>query len=148
MPVYRICRGCGLEWNVSALDPGGKHYYCPRCDARRQRKGGWHGRGMDPSPSAGRSPGEGVPVPAAGAVQGGPAQRPAGKEPDPGPDPGRLLPTNPSGPPGADAGPVRVAGFGVLPDLRPGPLAGQLPGGAADLEELSPRHAALAKADL
>ena len=73
MPVYRICRGCGLEWNVSALDPGGKHYYCPRCDARRQRKGGWHGRGMDPSPSAGRSPGEGVPVPAAGAVQGGPA---------------------------------------------------------------------------
>lgn len=32
--VYRICRRCGKEWNVSRLDPGEKVYICPVCDYR------------------------------------------------------------------------------------------------------------------
>ena len=30
--VYRLCRRCKQRWNVSALEPGGKVYLCPRCE--------------------------------------------------------------------------------------------------------------------
>lgn len=32
--VYRLCRRCGKEWNVSRIDPGDKVYICPICDYR------------------------------------------------------------------------------------------------------------------
>ena len=32
--VYRLCRKCGLQWNVSALAPGEKIYLCPYCERR------------------------------------------------------------------------------------------------------------------
>lgn len=35
---YRICRVCGLLWNVSAIDPGDKIYICPRCERKRERR--------------------------------------------------------------------------------------------------------------
>lgn len=35
---YRICRKCGLQWNVSAIDPGDKIYICPRCERKRERR--------------------------------------------------------------------------------------------------------------
>jgi len=35
-PIYRICRKCRLTWNVSVLDPSGKIYICPQCEARRK----------------------------------------------------------------------------------------------------------------
>lgn len=35
-PVYRICRKCRLSWNVSVLDPNGKIYICPQCEAKRK----------------------------------------------------------------------------------------------------------------
>lgn len=36
MSVYRICRECGKDWNVSKKDPGGKHYVCPTCELRNR----------------------------------------------------------------------------------------------------------------
>lgn len=40
-PVYRVCRKCGREWNVSRLDPGEKNYICPTCEFKeRLKKGG------------------------------------------------------------------------------------------------------------
>lgn len=41
--IYRKCRRCGLEWNVSRIDPGEKTYICPTCDYKarliaRQKK--------------------------------------------------------------------------------------------------------------
>ena len=38
-PVYRICRDCRKDWNVSRLDPGGKVYICPVCERKRKEKG-------------------------------------------------------------------------------------------------------------
>lgn len=35
-PVYRICRDCRKDWNVSRLDPGGKVYICPVCERKRK----------------------------------------------------------------------------------------------------------------
>jgi hypothetical protein len=32
---YRICRGCGLDWNVSKNDESGRAYYCPKCERKR-----------------------------------------------------------------------------------------------------------------
>lgn len=29
--MKRLCRECGLEWNVSVLEKGTKRYICPRC---------------------------------------------------------------------------------------------------------------------
>lgn len=29
--VYRVCRKCQKEVNVSRVDPGGKQYVCPVC---------------------------------------------------------------------------------------------------------------------
>jgi len=37
-PVYRRCRDCGRDWNVSRLDPGGKIYICPPCERVRKLK--------------------------------------------------------------------------------------------------------------
>lgn len=31
-PLYRKCRKCGKEWNVSRIDPGEKTYICPTCE--------------------------------------------------------------------------------------------------------------------
>lgn len=72
---------------------------------------------MDLCAPAGGATGEGVPVPTAYAGKGRSAQCPAGEKPDSESPPGFFLPTNAGGPAGADAGAVRVAGFGVLPDL-------------------------------
>lgn len=36
---YRICRDCGLDWNVSKNDESGKAYYCPKCRKRRKDNG-------------------------------------------------------------------------------------------------------------
>ena len=36
--IYRRCRDCGQEWNVSCQDPGGKIYICPRCERKRKEK--------------------------------------------------------------------------------------------------------------
>ncbi|MBQ3970022.1 MAG: hypothetical protein II685_06035 [Clostridia bacterium] len=33
---YRICRDCGLDWNVSKNDESGRVYYCPKCRKRRK----------------------------------------------------------------------------------------------------------------
>lgn len=33
---YRICRDCGLDWNVSKYDESGRVYYCPKCRKRRK----------------------------------------------------------------------------------------------------------------
>jgi hypothetical protein len=30
--IYRRCRVCGEEWNVSKVEPGIKQYTCPRCE--------------------------------------------------------------------------------------------------------------------
>lgn len=35
-PVYRICRDCRQEWNVSRIDPGWKVYICPVCERKRK----------------------------------------------------------------------------------------------------------------
>lgn len=37
--VYRKCHDCGLEWNVSKLEPGGKVYICPTCEWKGRIKG-------------------------------------------------------------------------------------------------------------
>ena len=34
--IYRTCRRCGKEWNVSRLEPGPKAYVCPICDYRER----------------------------------------------------------------------------------------------------------------
>lgn len=34
--IYRVCRRCGKDWNVSRLDPGPKAYVCPICDFRER----------------------------------------------------------------------------------------------------------------
>lgn len=36
--VIRKCRRCGVEWNVSCIDPGGKVYVCPTCEYRERLK--------------------------------------------------------------------------------------------------------------
>ena len=36
--VHRVCRICGLDWNVSAIDKPGKKYICPHCEWRRQKE--------------------------------------------------------------------------------------------------------------
>lgn len=38
----RKCRECGLDWNVSRINPGGKVYICPTCErkAKIKRKDG------------------------------------------------------------------------------------------------------------
>lgn len=38
MRVYRICRDCGKDWNVSKIDPGGKAYICPTCEFRNRAR--------------------------------------------------------------------------------------------------------------
>ena len=38
--VYRICRKCGLSWNVSSVDPGDKVYICPKCDKKSRNQSG------------------------------------------------------------------------------------------------------------
>lgn len=34
--VYRVCRRCGGEYNTSRREPGGKKYFCPRCEGKRK----------------------------------------------------------------------------------------------------------------
>ena len=34
--VYRICRRCKQRWNVSAIAPGDKVYFCPRCESKHK----------------------------------------------------------------------------------------------------------------
>lgn len=34
--VYRICRKCGKEWNVSRKDPGDKTYICHTCEYKQR----------------------------------------------------------------------------------------------------------------
>lgn len=34
--VYRICRRCGGEYNISRQEPGGKKYLCPACEGKRK----------------------------------------------------------------------------------------------------------------
>lgn len=36
--LYRRCKLCGLDWNVSKIEPGGKDYICPTCDWKRRLK--------------------------------------------------------------------------------------------------------------
>jgi len=36
--IYRSCRRCGKDWNVSRLDPGPKVYICPICEWRERLK--------------------------------------------------------------------------------------------------------------
>lgn len=36
--VYRRCRECGRDWNVSRLEPGGKVYICPTCELKKKLK--------------------------------------------------------------------------------------------------------------
>jgi len=36
--VYRLCRKCGLEWNVPATKKYGKKYTCPVCAGKERRK--------------------------------------------------------------------------------------------------------------
>nr|DAH05867.1 MAG TPA: hypothetical protein [Caudoviricetes sp.] len=36
--TYRNCRKCKQEWTVSCLEPGGKNYVCPWCEAAERRK--------------------------------------------------------------------------------------------------------------
>lgn len=38
MGMRRICKSCKLEWNVSRIEPGGKHYICPTCALREALK--------------------------------------------------------------------------------------------------------------
>ena len=33
--MTRLCRKCGLAWNVSVLEPGPRHYICPRCERKK-----------------------------------------------------------------------------------------------------------------
>ena len=33
---YRICRGCGLKWNVSCNIRSEKKYVCPHCTRKNQ----------------------------------------------------------------------------------------------------------------
>lgn len=44
--IYRLCRRCGLRWNVSRKEPGGKRYVCPL-----------HGETKRAAPRAGTSEG-------------------------------------------------------------------------------------------
>lgn len=46
MGMRRICKSCKLEWNVSRIEPGGKHYICPTCALREalKAKAGKHKR--------------------------------------------------------------------------------------------------------
>ncbi|MCD8308805.1 MAG: hypothetical protein LUD19_03035 [Clostridia bacterium] len=39
VPIYRMCKGCHTEWNVSVLDMvrREKYYYCPYCRAKMAR---------------------------------------------------------------------------------------------------------------
>ena len=39
-PVHRICRKCGLSWNVSSIDPGDKVYIYPPCDRKSRNSSG------------------------------------------------------------------------------------------------------------
>ena len=34
--VYRLCRVCGNEWNVSSKEPGDRVYICPKCRAKKK----------------------------------------------------------------------------------------------------------------
>ena len=36
--MTRKCHTCGLEWNVSRLEPGGKKYICPTCEWKQKIK--------------------------------------------------------------------------------------------------------------
>ena len=36
--TYRTCKSCKKEWNVSRLEPGGKHYICPTCELKARLK--------------------------------------------------------------------------------------------------------------
>lgn len=36
--VFRRCRKCGADWNVSCIEPGGKIYICPWCDFKMKQK--------------------------------------------------------------------------------------------------------------
>ncbi len=38
--IYRICRYCRKEWNVSRLEPGEKVYICPVCESRKRKEKG------------------------------------------------------------------------------------------------------------
>ena len=41
--VFRRCRKCGADWNVSCIEPGGKVYICPlvRFQDEAENKGRW-----------------------------------------------------------------------------------------------------------
>lgn len=34
--VYRTCRRCRRDWNVSRIEPGDKVYICPKCERRKK----------------------------------------------------------------------------------------------------------------
>lgn len=36
--MMRRCHTCGLDWNVSKLEPGGKVYTCPTCEWKQKIK--------------------------------------------------------------------------------------------------------------
>lgn len=36
--VYRLCRICGEEWNVSAKEKFGAKYTCPKCDKKTSKE--------------------------------------------------------------------------------------------------------------
>ena len=38
MRIYRICRDCGKDWNVSRIEPGAKHYVCPTCEFKTRSR--------------------------------------------------------------------------------------------------------------
>ena len=40
--VYRLCRRCGVRWNVSRKEPGDKRYLCPR----RKKSAAHNGRNI------------------------------------------------------------------------------------------------------
>ena len=36
--IYRLCRTCGKEWNVSATAKPGAKYTCPACDSKQKKR--------------------------------------------------------------------------------------------------------------
>ena len=40
---YEACRECGEIWNVSRLMPRNEVYYCPKCRAKRKKRGAGDG---------------------------------------------------------------------------------------------------------
>ncbi|MBQ6358939.1 MAG: hypothetical protein IJI97_08350 [Clostridia bacterium] len=87
--IYRVCRRCGKDWNVSRLDPGPKAYVCPICEVRERLRARQPGgeevqnnqrKAVDLRAPAGGTPDQRTAVYSASAAAGGSAQRPGGEE--------------------------------------------------------------------